>query len=106
MTARRVGTRGSRDARRKPAPLDVLAVGAHPDDVELGCGGTLALLASAGRAVGIVHLTSGEAGSRGTAEDRRREAAAAAQALWASPRSRSSTAATAACAPAAPRRMR
>ena len=81
MTARRVGTRGSRDARRKPAPLDVLAVGAHPDDVELGCGGTLALLASAGRAVGIVHLTSGEAGSRGTAEDRRREAAAAAGAL-------------------------
>jgi bacillithiol biosynthesis deacetylase BshB1 len=61
--------------------LDVLAVGAHPDDVELGCGGTLALLAASGRATGIVHLTSGEAGSRGSAEERRREAARAAEAL-------------------------
>jgi bacillithiol biosynthesis deacetylase BshB1 len=58
-------------------------VGAHPDDVELGCGGTLALLAGRGRAVGIVHLTSGEAGSRGTAEERRREAATAARVLGA-----------------------
>jgi bacillithiol biosynthesis deacetylase BshB1 len=63
------------------AALDVLAVGAHPDDVELGCGGTLALLAAAGRAVGILHLSSGEAGSRGSAEVRRREAAAAAREL-------------------------
>jgi N-acetylglucosamine malate deacetylase 1 len=63
--------------------VDVLAIGAHPDDVELGCGGTLALLAAVGRAVGIVHLTSGEAGSRGSAEERRREAGAAAAALGA-----------------------
>jgi bacillithiol biosynthesis deacetylase BshB1 len=68
-------------ARRSRSPLDVLAVGAHPDDVELGCGGTLALLAAAGRATGIVHLTSGEAGSRGDAKERRREAGAAASAL-------------------------
>jgi len=63
--------------------VDVLAVGAHPDDVELGCGGTLAVLALAGRRVGILHLTRGEAGTRGTATQRRREAAAAAAALGA-----------------------
>jgi bacillithiol biosynthesis deacetylase BshB1 len=61
--------------------LDVLAIGAHPDDVELGCGATLALLARSGRRVGILHLTGGEAGTRGTPEARRREAAAAAAAL-------------------------
>lgn len=63
--------------------VDVLAIGAHPDDVELGCGGTLALLAAGGRRVGIVHLTRGEAGTRGTAQERRREAEAAAEALGA-----------------------
>ena len=63
--------------------LDVLAVGAHPDDVELACGGTLALMASRGRQVGIVHLTRGESGTRGSAEERRREATAAARALGA-----------------------
>ncbi len=81
LTGRRAAVLGSRAARPPRRALDVLAVGAHPDDVELGCGGTLALLAGAGRAVGIVHLTSGEAGSRGTAEVRRREAATAARAL-------------------------
>ncbi len=64
-------------------PLDVLGVGAHPDDVELGCGGTLAVLAAAGRRVGILHLTRGEAGTRGTAAQRQREAEAAAEALGA-----------------------
>ncbi|HXT51112.1 MAG TPA: bacillithiol biosynthesis deacetylase BshB1 [Thermoanaerobaculia bacterium] len=64
-------------------PLDVLAIGAHPDDAELGCGGTLALLAQAGKRVGLLHLTTGEAGSRGTAEGRRREAENAAAALGA-----------------------
>ena len=54
--------------------LDVLAVGAHPDDVELACGGTLALLARRGKRVGIAHLTRGEAGTRGTVAERRREA--------------------------------
>lgn len=43
-----------------PEPLDVIAVGAHPDDVEVGCGGTLAKLASSGIRVGIVDLTDGE----------------------------------------------
>jgi bacillithiol biosynthesis deacetylase BshB1 len=64
--------------------VDALAVGAHPDDVELGCGGTLAVLALAGRRVGIVHLTRGEAGTRGTAAQRRREAERAAAAIGAS----------------------
>lgn len=63
--------------------LDVLAIGAHPDDAELGCGGTLAMLAQRGKRVGILHLTAGEAGSRGTAEGRRREAENAAAALGA-----------------------
>ena len=63
--------------------LDALAIGSHPDDVELGCGGIVALLASRGRKVGIVHLTRGERGTRGTAEERRREAEAAASALGA-----------------------
>ena len=62
---------------------DVLAVGAHPDDVELGCGGTVARLAAAGRRVGILDLTAGELGTRGTVEIRHREAAAAATALGA-----------------------
>ncbi len=63
--------------------LDVLAIGAHPDDVELGCGGTLARLASEGRSVGILHLTRGERGTRGTPEGRQAEAEAAAAALGA-----------------------
>jgi len=63
--------------------LDVLAIGAHPDDVELGCGGTVALLARAGKRVGILHLTRGEMGTRGTPAERIAEAEAAAQALGA-----------------------
>jgi bacillithiol biosynthesis deacetylase BshB1 len=62
-------------------PLDVLAIGAHPDDAELSFGGTLALLARRGRRVGILDLTRGERGSRGTAAIRAREGAAAARAL-------------------------
>ena len=63
--------------------LDVLAIGAHPDDVELGCGGTLALLAEQGQRVGIVHLTRGERGTRGSAAEREAEARAAGAALGA-----------------------
>ncbi|MBL4886728.1 MAG: PIG-L family deacetylase [Planctomycetaceae bacterium] len=43
-----------------PEPLDVIAVGAHPDDVEIGCGGTVATLVSQGYRVGIIDLTDGE----------------------------------------------
>ncbi len=63
--------------------LDILAIGAHPDDVELGCGGTLALAARQGRRVGILHLTRGESGTRGNAELRLAEAERAAAALGA-----------------------
>lgn len=63
--------------------LDVLAIGTHPDDAELGCGGTLALLVEQGRRVGILHLTRGERGTRGTVAEREAEARAAAAALGA-----------------------
>ena len=61
--------------------LDLLAIAAHPDDVELTCGGTLLKMAQRGYQVGILDLTAGEMGSRGTAEIRHREAAAAARIL-------------------------
>ena len=57
--------------------LDILAIGAHPDDVELGCGGTLAKEINSGKKVGILDLTKGELGTRGTDETRRVEAEAA-----------------------------
>jgi bacillithiol biosynthesis deacetylase BshB1 len=63
--------------------VDVLAFGPHPDDLELGCGGTLAQLAASGRRVGLVHLTRGERGTRGGTEERREEAERAAAALGA-----------------------
>lgn len=63
--------------------LDVLAIGAHPDDIELGCGATLAKLVAAGRRVGLLHLTGGEAGTRGTPEERKAEARAAGEVLGA-----------------------
>jgi len=58
--------------------LDVLAIGAHPDDVELAAGGTLCLLVRQGYTVGALDLTEGELGTRGTVETRRLEAQAAA----------------------------
>jgi LmbE family N-acetylglucosaminyl deacetylase len=65
-----------------PEPLDVIAVGAHPDDVEIGCGGTLALLAARGARVGIVDLTDGEPTPRSSGPaERLAEAAAAAKLL-------------------------
>lgn len=60
------------------APLDILAVMAHPDDAELLCGGTLIKSAGRGKRVGILDLTAGEMGSTGSAETRAREAEAAA----------------------------
>ncbi len=54
--------------------VDILAIGAHPDDVELGCGGTLAKLIKAGKTVAVVDLTKGELGTRGTDETRKAEA--------------------------------
>jgi len=61
--------------------VDVLAFGAHPDDVELTVGGTLLALKAQGRSVGIVDMTRGEMGTRGSPETRALEAAAAADRL-------------------------
>lgn len=62
-------------------PLDVLALAAHPDDVELSAGGTMCVLARDGYRTGIVDFTRGELGSRGTPEGRLEEAAAASEIL-------------------------
>lgn len=59
--------------------VDILAIGAHPDDVEFGCGGTLLKLISEGKKVAIIDLTQGELGTRGTKETRAIEAANAAK---------------------------
>ena len=61
--------------------LDILAFGAHPDDVELGCGGTIAKEISLGKKIGIIDLTRGELGTRGSKEIRHAEAAKAAEIL-------------------------
>ncbi len=63
--------------------LDLLAIAPHPDDVELTCGGTLLKMADAGYRTGILDLTEGETGTRGTPEIRAREAARAAKILGA-----------------------
>lgn len=65
------------------APCDVLALGAHPDDVEIGCGGTLIDCVARGLSVVIVDMTRGEAGTLGTPELRAQEAGAAAEKLGA-----------------------
>src|SRR5437899_4669914 len=62
-------------------PLDILAIAAHRDDVEQTCGGTLLKMAQRGQRTGILDLTQGELGTRGTAEDRAREAADGARIL-------------------------
>lgn len=66
--------------------LDILAIGAHPDDVELSCAGTLAKEIDKGKKVGILDLTRGELGTRGTAETRDAEAKHAADILGVSMR--------------------
>ncbi|OCK52415.1 bacillithiol biosynthesis deacetylase BshB1 [Chryseobacterium sp. CBo1] len=66
--------------------VDILAFGAHPDDVELGCGGTIAKLISEGKTCAIVDLTRGELGTRGTDLTRKKEATEAAKILGVSAR--------------------
>lgn len=66
-----------------PMKLDILAIGAHPDDVELGCGATLAKEINNGKKIGILDLTRGELGTRGTPEIREKEAKNAAEILGA-----------------------
>jgi bacillithiol biosynthesis deacetylase BshB1 len=62
-------------------PLDILAIAAHRDDVEQTCGGTLLKMAQRGQRTGVLDLTQGEIGTRGSAEDRAREATDAARIL-------------------------
>ncbi len=64
--------------------VDILAIGAHPDDVELSAGGTLAKMAALGKKIALVDLTEGELGSRGTVQSRYEEAEKAAKILGAS----------------------
>ncbi len=66
--------------------LDILAIGAHPDDVEMSCGATVAKEISLGKKVGILDLTRGELGTRGSAEIRKAEAQKAAEILGVSER--------------------
>ncbi len=66
--------------------LDILAIGAHPDDVELGCGATIAKEVARGKKVGILDLTRGELGTRGTIHTRKEEATNAAAILGVSVR--------------------
>ena len=66
--------------------LDILALGAHPDDVEMSCAGTLLAAAAAGKSIGIVDFTRGELGTRGTPVIRAAEAAAASLVLGLSAR--------------------
>jgi bacillithiol biosynthesis deacetylase BshB1 len=61
--------------------LDILAFGVHPDDIELGCSGTILSALADGKKVGIVDLTQGELGTRGSAETRKQEASHAARTL-------------------------
>ncbi len=66
--------------------LDILAIGAHPDDIELGCGATIAKEIANGKKVGVIDLTRGELGTRGTAETRDAEAMEASRILGVSER--------------------
>ncbi len=66
--------------------LDILAIGAHPDDVELGCGATIAKEAANGKKIGVIDLTRGELGTRGSAETRATESKNAAAVLGVSVR--------------------
>lgn len=61
--------------------LDILAIGAHPDDIEMSCGATIAKEVANGRTVGVLDLTAGELGTRGSAAIRKQEAIAAAEIL-------------------------
>jgi N-acetylglucosamine malate deacetylase 1 len=74
-------TRSSSVQSQNVQLLDILAIAAHRDDVEQTCGGTLLKAAQRGQRTGILDLTQGEMGTRGTADDRAREAADAAKIL-------------------------
>ena len=70
------------------SPCDVLAIAAHPDDVEQTCGGTLIKMAEMGYRTGVVDLTAGDMGTRGCPETRIQEATEAARHLMSRPGAR------------------
>lgn len=72
-------TEGWRTVHGTVRPLDWLCLAPHPDDAEIGAGGTLIRLARAGRAVGVLEMSRGERGTQGTPEEREAECVAAAQ---------------------------
>ena len=61
--------------------IDILAIGAHPDDIELGCGGTILNEVHRGKKVGLIDLTAGELGTRGSVEKRKQESSKASKIL-------------------------
>ena len=67
--------------KSKVESYDVMAIGAHPDDVELACSGTILKYVAMGKEIGVVDLTAGELGTRGSAELREKEAEAASKLL-------------------------
>jgi len=73
-------------AQKKSMKIDIIAIGAHPDDVELSCAGTLMSHIAQGKKAGVIDLTRGEMGTRGSAEIRYEEAAAAAKIMGLSAR--------------------
>src|SRR5438128_9880273 len=79
--SKRIRTNGEGAKAMPDEKVDVVAVGAHPDDLEIICGGTLAKLVNQGYRVAMIDLTSGEPTPRGSLETRRREAEAAREAL-------------------------
>jgi N-acetylglucosamine malate deacetylase 1 len=71
----------NRKKKENPVNVDVLAIGAHPDDIELACAATVAKLVKRGYSVGILDLTEGELGTRGSREIRKKEAETSAKIL-------------------------
>jgi bacillithiol biosynthesis deacetylase BshB1 len=77
------GAAPPQSSTRTASPVDLLAIGPHPDDIEIGIGGTVAKHVALGHRVGLCDLTAGEMGSNGTVEERLAEAEAARQVLGA-----------------------
>ena len=82
-STRRTRSSAGRDEPLTSAAVDLLAFGPHPDDIEIGIGGTVARHAALGYRVGLCDLTAGEMGSNGTVDERLAEAEAARQVLGA-----------------------
>jgi len=87
LSEHRSETEERSSSQAQPRPVDILAIGAHPDDVEIGCAGVLALASDAGLRVVVADLTRGELGTLGSPEvrDQERRAAAEVLGIWSRP---------------------